>query len=192
MDNNELGKFKDELGGLLIEEAIFLGIKQYGYKYVDALAGGGKQIEKSTFAGVPKNSLPFKDIEYLAEGGTIERDNITRFYKSIQTLEIKVKDTKMEIKANADKPLIGNNYIPLHVNLIDILEQENDLDETIPNNNTNYLEGTQTPTLSAGTAEDSTLIESLNTPLGRKCFNSKVKNMNNQINTYKQAIKVFK
>ena len=29
--SNEIGEFKDELNGLVIKEAIFLGIKQYGY-----------------------------------------------------------------------------------------------------------------------------------------------------------------
>lgn len=32
----EIGLMKDELNGILIKEAIFLGIKQYGYWYLDS------------------------------------------------------------------------------------------------------------------------------------------------------------
>ena len=52
-ESKELGMFKDELNGIEIEEAIFLGIKQYGYKFEK----DGKVIEKSVFAGVPRDSL---------------------------------------------------------------------------------------------------------------------------------------
>lgn len=45
----ELGLMKDELNGKFIIEGYFLGIKQYGYKYLDEY---NQIIEKSTFAGV--------------------------------------------------------------------------------------------------------------------------------------------
>jgi hypothetical protein len=52
----ELGEMKDELEGMFIDEAYILGIKQYGYTFKNE---SGKLIQKSTFAGVPKNSLTF-------------------------------------------------------------------------------------------------------------------------------------
>ena len=51
----ELGEFKDELEGLVIDRAIFLGIKQYGFQYTDT---NGITITKSVFAGVKRNTLP--------------------------------------------------------------------------------------------------------------------------------------
>lgn len=33
--SNELGDFKEELNGLVITQATFLGIKQYGYHCID-------------------------------------------------------------------------------------------------------------------------------------------------------------
>ena len=54
-----LGLMKDELNGLLISEAYFLGIKQYGFWYTDV---NGSRIEKSVWAGVTRNSLSFNDI----------------------------------------------------------------------------------------------------------------------------------
>lgn len=53
----ELGQFKDEARsekGLLIKKAIFIGIKEYGYTFIDK---NGIKIDKSVFAGVPRNSL---------------------------------------------------------------------------------------------------------------------------------------
>ena len=47
VDDKELGKFKDELGGETLEEATFLGIKQYGYWYNE----NGVRKERSIFAG---------------------------------------------------------------------------------------------------------------------------------------------
>ena len=114
--DTELGKFKDELGGLLIEEALFLGIKQYGYKYVDR---DGQQICKSTFAGVPRNSLTFKDIEYLFEGGEIQLKPTIRFFKSFISLTITIKPVGITIKKNNFKELQGNNYLTVEVNLND-------------------------------------------------------------------------
>lgn len=40
---------KDELNGLIIKEAYFLGIKKYGYQYYDR---NNQLITKSLFAGV--------------------------------------------------------------------------------------------------------------------------------------------
>lgn len=53
---NELGMFKDELNGCLIQEIYVLGIKQYAYWYND---NNGHRIEKSVWAGVERDSLSF-------------------------------------------------------------------------------------------------------------------------------------
>lgn len=58
----EIGLMKDELNGILIKEAIFLGIKQYGYWYLDK---NGNRIEQSVFSGVTRNSVSFNEIESL-------------------------------------------------------------------------------------------------------------------------------
>lgn len=47
---------KDELNGLSIKEAYFLGIKKYGYQYYDR---NDKLITISVFAGVRRDSLTF-------------------------------------------------------------------------------------------------------------------------------------
>lgn len=51
-----LGLMKDELNGLTMSEAYFLGIKQYGYYYIDE---NGIKHEKSVWAGVERNSISF-------------------------------------------------------------------------------------------------------------------------------------
>jgi hypothetical protein len=45
---------KVELNGLTISKAIFLGIKEYLYKYLDL---NGNEINKSVFAGFPRDLL---------------------------------------------------------------------------------------------------------------------------------------
>lgn len=106
----ELGEMKDEMKGLLIKEAYFLDIKKYGYWYLDL---DGNRVEKSTIAGVKKNSIPFKDIEALARGETL---NVTRsnvFYKSLQNLSISIKDVNVQVKNSPNKVLVNNKYQPL-------------------------------------------------------------------------------
>lgn len=49
MIGNELGLVKDELNGYIICEAYFLGIKKYGYFYINS---DNKSVNKSTFAGI--------------------------------------------------------------------------------------------------------------------------------------------
>ena len=112
-ESKELGMFKDELGGINITEATFLGIKQYGYKFEKE----GKVIEKSVFAGVPRDSLSYEQILELSEGKTLHTSSKLRFYKSFINLNIKVKEVSINIKANSDKKLIENKYLPLHINV---------------------------------------------------------------------------
>ena len=66
----EIGLMKDELDGKIINEAYFLGIKQYGYYYFD----GDNKIEKSVIAGVPSNSLEFEEIKKLFNESKLEKE----------------------------------------------------------------------------------------------------------------------
>jgi DNA polymerase type B, organellar and viral len=106
-----LGLMKDELKGLSINEAYFLGIKRYGYWYNDS----DKIIEQSVFAGITRNSLNFNEIVQIFNGQTISKFVENRFYKSFKNLTIQIKSVTVSIKMNNDKKLIGNNYIPLNV-----------------------------------------------------------------------------
>lgn len=105
---SELGYFKDELDGQEITQAIFLGIKQYGYTY----QGG----DKSTFSGVQKNSLTFNEVQRVAQGDMIMKVTGPRFYKSFNTLNIRIKqNTNITIKDNNNKILRGNKYLPINL-----------------------------------------------------------------------------
>jgi hypothetical protein len=53
---SELGQMKDELNGKVIQEGLFLGLKKYGFWYLDDF---NNKIESSVFAGVKRNSLTF-------------------------------------------------------------------------------------------------------------------------------------
>ena len=64
----ELGQMKDELNGQTIEKAIFLGIKEYGYKYTYK---NGNTINRSVFAGIPRDLLSFKEVEDVFNGKKI-------------------------------------------------------------------------------------------------------------------------
>ncbi len=50
-----LGQMKDELNGQIIQEAYFLGVKQYGYWLKDPITG--QHQDRSVFAGVPRNAV---------------------------------------------------------------------------------------------------------------------------------------
>lgn len=109
----ELGMMKDELNGLIINKAIFLGIKQYGYQYQD-----NKQIiNKSVFAGVTRDSLTFEQIEQLSQGKILIISNKTTFYKSLVSLDITIRSTTLTIKENDKKSFNANTntYIPIHL-----------------------------------------------------------------------------
>lgn len=90
----DLGLMKDELDGITIQEGYFLGIKQYGYKYIDK----GNTIERSTFAGVERNSLTFKEVKSIFNGNIITKDIPIRFFKSFKTLDISIKPTHISLR----------------------------------------------------------------------------------------------
>ena len=109
----ELGQMKDELGGLLINEAYFLDIKKYGYWFLD---NNGNRHECSVIAGIARNSVSFKDFEELVKGNTltISRENV--FYKSLNKLSIEIKNFDVQVKNNMTKSLINNKYSPIVIN----------------------------------------------------------------------------
>lgn len=114
IDSNKLGYMKDELNGKVIKEAYFLGIKQYGYYYLD---DNNEIIEKSVFAGVTRNSLTFNEIKQIHNNKTIIKTITNRFYKSLTTLNISIKnDIKLIITRTNSKKLVNNNYYPLEIN----------------------------------------------------------------------------
>lgn len=84
----DLGLMKDELAGLNIKEAYFLGIKQYGYWYMD---NNGIKIEKSVFAGVKRDSLSFDEVFKLFKGQTISKIYEQRRFKSMKNFTIKYR-----------------------------------------------------------------------------------------------------
>jgi hypothetical protein len=109
MMGDELGLFKDELNGSIISKGVFLGIKQYGYIIGDK--------EKSVFAGVPRNTIKYTELEYLANGGSLNKPVNDKFFKSLKTLKMKIMHSSIIIKANNKKILKDNRYYPIHVNL---------------------------------------------------------------------------
>ena len=111
--SDKLGEFKDELNGLIISKAIFLGLKQYGYQYTDL---DGNLITKTVFAGIQRDSLSFDQIESLLNGAELKIDIGNRFYRSLTNLNIKIKPSTTTIKQNIDKKLVNNEYLPKNIN----------------------------------------------------------------------------
>ena len=114
LDDKELGKFKDELGGEVFEEATFLGIKQYGYWYNE----NGERKERSIFAGVKRNSLSYEDITKLSQSENVPVQHQSRFFKSLNNLSIKIKTVDIHITKNNPKALINGKYVAPHVELL--------------------------------------------------------------------------
>ena len=59
---------KDELDGLIIEEAYFIDIKKYGYYYFDK---DNNRIVRSVIAGVERDSGSFEEIKNNFQGGNL-------------------------------------------------------------------------------------------------------------------------
>jgi hypothetical protein len=110
-----LGLMIDELNGKVISEAYFLGIKEYGYCYND---DNGKQVDRSTWAGVPRNTISFNNIIKLANGGKLNITLTDKFFRSFKDFSINIKTISKTIQVNTDKTLIGNVYYPPKVNLL--------------------------------------------------------------------------
>jgi len=110
--NSDLGLMKDELNGKFIQEALFLGLKKYGYWYLDKY---NHKIEASVFAGVKRNSLTFNEIIDLYQGLTIHKTIDNRFYKSFNSLNISIKSANISITKSDRKVLVDNIYLPPHI-----------------------------------------------------------------------------
>lgn len=108
----DLGLMKDELSGLNIKEAYFLGIKQYGYWYND---DKGNRIENSVFAGIKRDSLTFEEIIKLFKGEIITKCSKERRFKSIKKLNIMLKDISTQISFKPKKLLLDNQYQPIRI-----------------------------------------------------------------------------
>jgi hypothetical protein len=104
----ELGQMKDELKGLVINEAYFLGPKKYGYYLID-----GKEF--SVFSGVPRNTLTFEEVKAIFNGQIINKNISNRFFKSFNSLNIDIKNTKITIKNTNHKLLVDNFYLPIRI-----------------------------------------------------------------------------
>lgn len=118
INSKTIGLLKDELSGYRISEAYFLGIKQYGYYYYNS---DGNIVNKSTFAGVPKNILSFYEVKAIHEGAIITKNIPTRFFKSFKDLSITIKSNiKMNLSRNNDKVLVGNDYLTIKVNKLTV------------------------------------------------------------------------
>jgi hypothetical protein len=109
---NDLGEMKDELNGLTIQEGIFLGVKKYGYWFLDEI---NNKIERSVFAGVKRDSLTFKEIIELFEGFKLHKSVDNRFYKSFNSLNISIKSANISIQKSDSKVLVDNIYLPPHI-----------------------------------------------------------------------------
>jgi DNA polymerase type B, organellar and viral len=107
-----LGQMKDELSGLFIKEGYFLGLKKYGYWYLDK---EGNRLEASVFAGVQRNSLSFNEIIDLYKGSTIHKSIDSRFYKSFNSLNISIKSANISIHKSDRKELVDNLYLAPHI-----------------------------------------------------------------------------
>nr|WVH37974.1 DNA polymerase [Fomes fomentarius] len=109
----ELGLMKDELSGLRIKQAYFLGIKQYGYWYLDH---DNNRIQKSVWAGVSRDTLTFSEIVNLYNKNVLTKTIDSRFFKSLIKLNIIIKSIKINIRFNPHKQLVNNNYQPITIN----------------------------------------------------------------------------
>ena len=114
----ELGQFKNELSkksiNNKIQEAYFLGIKQYGYWFYD---NSKNKIEKSVIAGIKRDTIYFETIKDIFNHKIIEVKIENRFFKSLKNLKITIKkDIITKIFFNPKKKLINNQYKPILIN----------------------------------------------------------------------------
>jgi hypothetical protein len=109
---SDLGLMKDELNGLFINEGLFLGLKKYGYWYLDK---DGNKVEASVFAGVQRNSLSFNELIELYKGLTIHKSIDNRFYKSFNSLNISIKSANISVQKSDRKELVDNIYLPPYI-----------------------------------------------------------------------------
>lgn len=93
--------------GQVIEKALFLDIKKYGYYIQDKV--GNKKVS-SVFSGIQRNSLTFEEIINVFNGQVLTKVVPIRFFKSFQDLSITITSTKVSIINNPLKKRINNLY----------------------------------------------------------------------------------
>ena len=76
----EIGLMKDEMNGIIINKGLFLGIKKYGYQYLDAK---GNLIDKSVISGVERDTISFNELENIFNGKTITIKSKDIFHKNL-------------------------------------------------------------------------------------------------------------
>ena len=112
--NNDLGGLKDELNGMVINKAYFLGPKKYGYKIK---LPDGSFIDRSIFAGITRHSLSFNEIEKLAKGESLNKTKLIQFNRDLKQFKIQIKENiPVHLKKSINKEIIDNNYIAPSVN----------------------------------------------------------------------------
>nr|YP_009348168.1 hypothetical protein [Hericium coralloides]APX41121.1 hypothetical protein [Hericium coralloides] len=107
---DDIGLMKDELKGGVIDKALFLGIKKYGYQLNDKTY--------SVISGITRNDLTWEELSKISKGQQIIRTFETRFYKHFNSLNIEILSGKITITLNNFKKLVGNNYIVPNINII--------------------------------------------------------------------------
>ena len=91
--------------GLTIREGTFLGVKQYGYQYID---NNNNIVTKTVFAGITRDSLTYDNIKHLLSGGEITIKNKDRFIRTLSKFTIHIRESVTIIKQNNNKKLVNN------------------------------------------------------------------------------------
>ncbi|WP_186278693.1 hypothetical protein, partial [Allobacillus sp. SKP2-8] len=92
--SNNLGMMKDELNGVRIKEAIFLGNKKYCYTFEE----GGVLQTRSVFSGAPRNSLTMEDFKKMLKGEIVPITLKSQFVKTIRNLNVKIKEKVIRLR----------------------------------------------------------------------------------------------
>ena len=112
--NSDLGGLKDELNGMVINKAYFLGPKKYGYQIK---LPDGSFIDRSIFAGITRHSLIFDEIEKLAKGESLNKTKLIQFNRDLKQFKIQIKENiPVHLKKSMNKEIIDNNYITPSIN----------------------------------------------------------------------------
>lgn len=107
-----LGMLKDELNGKTIKTGYFFGVK----RYILILSDGSV---KTVFSGIPRDSLTTEEIEALIKGENITKRVPDQFTKNLNNFDISIQAKVLEIINKPSKELVGNDYIPTHINGVD-------------------------------------------------------------------------
>ena len=104
----EMGMFKDELNGCVIKEIYVLGIKQYGFWFINK---SGERVERSVWAGYTRDSISFAEIKDIFKGKKITKVVDNRFFRSLEDMTVVIKPVKLTLQFKPSKVLVRNNYL---------------------------------------------------------------------------------